>query len=95
MVNLSEDMNVLASSYVELKYSRVLLSVQGGSRYQYIPQASLSVRTGLMGLFISTKKWLRPGPPYQYSEWITRYVWINFVPIVNQTRGVSLFLQYR
>ena len=56
------------------------------SRYQYIPQASLTVHTG---------------PLYQFKEvaWaplsvqctdneicIKLHVWINFVPIVNQTR---------
>jgi len=47
---------------------------RGMSHYRYIP-----------GLFISTKK--SPGPCYKYSIPITRYVRINFVPIVNPTRG--------
>jgi hypothetical protein len=69
--------------------TRVSLSVQGESlvigtcprpRYWYI-----------LSLFINTKKWPGPGSRYPYSEWITRYVWINFVPIVNQIRGMSRY----
>ncbi len=51
----------------------------GGSRYEYI-----------LVLFISTKKWARPGPCYPYSVRITRYVRINFVPIVNQAGGLII-----
>jgi hypothetical protein len=44
------------------------------TRYRYI-----------LGLLISKKKWPRPGPRYPCSVRITRYVHINFVPILNQT----------
>ncbi len=65
-------------------------------------RVSLSVQRGLV---ISTywaslsvgriKKWPRPRPCYQYSVQITMYVGINFVPIKNQKRGVSLSVLYR
>ncbi len=45
----------------------------------------------ILGLFKSTKKRPGPGPRYQCSVPITRYVRINFVAIVNQTR-VSLII---
>jgi len=40
----------------------------------------------ILCLFISTKKW--SGACYQHSVPIMRYVWIHFVPIVNQTRDL-------
>jgi len=73
-----------------------------GSRYRY-KGVSLSVHSP--GLVICTywasllvgriKKWPRPRPCYQYSVQITMYVGINFVPIKNQKRGVSLSVLYQ
>jgi len=37
----------------------------------------------MLGLFISTKKWPRPGPRYQNSVRITSYVQINFSTNIN------------
>ncbi len=66
------------------KYIIVSLSVQEG--------VSLSVHfLGLVIIthwasYISTKKWLRPRLCYPYFVRIMRNLWINFVPILNQTR---------
>ncbi len=49
------------------QYKRGLIfSTFPGPFYQYI-----------LGLFISRKKWPRPGPYFEYSVRITGYVWIN------------------
>ncbi len=81
----------------ETKYTRVSLSVCTDNevlRYWYnegylvISSFSRPCYQYILGLFITTNKWLRPRSRYPYSVRIRRYVRINFVLIVNQTRVV-------
>jgi len=63
-------------------YTRVSLSIHfPGPRYMF--------KCTSPGLNIGTKKWPGPRPSCPYSVRITRYVRINFVLIVNQTRGAG------
>jgi hypothetical protein len=80
---------------------KTLVGSTPGSRYQYkVGGLTISTFPGpryqyVLGIFISTKKWPGTGPHYQYIVEIMMYVQINFVPIVNHTRGVSLSVLYR
>jgi len=74
----------LLNFWKKLIYARVSLSVQRGvSLSVHSPGPRYRYKYTSKDLYISTQKWPGPGPRYPYTVLITRYVRINFVPIVN------------